>query len=54
MSDTVLDMFKGKDRKLAEKAKKDLPEDLENDERLKREKLAEIEKKYKDKLKEEV
>merc|ERR1712048_1357401 len=53
MSDAVLDVFKGKDRKLAEKAKNDLPADIEKDERLSKDKLAEIDSKYKDKLKEE-
>ena len=54
MSNAVLDLFTGKDRKLAERAKNNVPDDLADHELLSEEKLSEIEEKYKDKMKDEI
>ncbi len=54
MSNSVLDLFKGKDRKLAERAKTDLPDDVSGDPKLSKEKLEKIHEKYSDRLKEEI
>eukprot|EP01083_Nonionella_stella_P110097 321964_1 len=55
LADSVLNLFQKPDRDLAQKAKEEFGKDnVEDDEKLKQDKLDEIDEKYKDKLKKEV
>ena len=55
MADSVFNLFHVGDRDLAKKAQKDIKDGAhENDEKLSKDSLDEIDKKYKDKLKKEV
>ena len=55
IADSVLNLFAASDRDLAKKAQDQLKDDdVEDDDRLKKEKLDEIDKRYQDKLKQEI